>query len=401
LAEAGIPAVIAMQGNVLMHTVARFVPTFFRELRKDGQIDRAMTEARFAVREQPDHWAPVLYTRLVNGRLWYEHRFGGPPGFDAWPGLINQIRKGKCVPILGSGLLEPYVGSSRDIARRWGAAFDYPLSPALQYDLPQVAQYLSTTQGTDYPRDELVRELSEDVLRRWPAVKGQAGPAGEEPAARLLRLLSAARAEACKTNPNESHQILARLNCPVYLTTNPDDLLADALRANGRAPREELCPWRLASALADDGSAPPAAPTAAQPLVYQLFGRLRDMDSLVLTEDDYFNYLIGITRLQNRPQPSKVLEMVANSGLMFLGFRIDDWDFRVFVHFLYSQPNVTLRLRYKHVAVQLDPEEGLGADPVQARRYLEKYFGLPEMQIEVYWGSAEDFLQELNARWKP
>src|SRR5262249_30054844 len=46
LAEAGIPAVVAMQGNISMATVERFMPMFFRELRRDGQIDRAMAAAR-------------------------------------------------------------------------------------------------------------------------------------------------------------------------------------------------------------------------------------------------------------------------------------------------------------------------------------------------------------------
>jgi CHAT domain-containing protein len=59
LAEAGIPAVLAMQGNVTMQTVAEFMPVFFRELQRDGQIDRAVSVARGAVRERPDWWVPV------------------------------------------------------------------------------------------------------------------------------------------------------------------------------------------------------------------------------------------------------------------------------------------------------------------------------------------------------
>ena len=62
--EAGIPAVVAMQGNVFMTTVARFMPTFFAELQRDGQIDRAMAVARGAVRDAPDWWAPTLFMRL-------------------------------------------------------------------------------------------------------------------------------------------------------------------------------------------------------------------------------------------------------------------------------------------------------------------------------------------------
>jgi hypothetical protein len=402
LAAAGVPAVIAMQGNVLQRTVARFMPVFFRELRRDGQIDRAMTAARFAVREAPDHWAPVLYTRLINGRLWYEHQFArGRADFEAWEGLIDQVRDGTLVPVLGAGLLETYVGSPREVARRWALKSQYPMAASLHYDLPQVAQYLSTMKGKAFALNEYVRDLTGEVLRRWPDLNTPP-PGGEEaPAQRLRRLLSAARGVVQRKNPAEPHRVLARLSCPVYLSTNPDDLLLDALRANGRTPQVELCRWREgdrpSAEATDQGGAPP---TPARPLVYQLFGHLADRNSLVLTEDDYFQYLVGVTRLQNRPQPSVLAEKLTDAGLMFLGFRIDDWDFRVFIHFLQSLQGGKLRGLYKSVAVQLDPEEGLGADVARARRYLEKHLGASNMQIEIYWGSAEDFMQELDRQWQ-
>ncbi len=72
LAEAGIPAVLAMQGNISMETAAGFMPAFFRELRRDGQIDRALAAARGEVRQRPDFWLPVLFSRLKSGQIWYE-----------------------------------------------------------------------------------------------------------------------------------------------------------------------------------------------------------------------------------------------------------------------------------------------------------------------------------------
>jgi hypothetical protein len=69
LAEVGIPAVLAMQGNVTMTTVEQFMPVFFRELQRDGQIDRAVTVARGNVRQRHDWWVPVLFTRLESGQL--------------------------------------------------------------------------------------------------------------------------------------------------------------------------------------------------------------------------------------------------------------------------------------------------------------------------------------------
>ncbi len=69
LAAAGVPAVVAMQGNVSMQTTAEFMPVFFRELQRDGLVDRAMSVARGAVRKQPDWWTPALFMRLADGQL--------------------------------------------------------------------------------------------------------------------------------------------------------------------------------------------------------------------------------------------------------------------------------------------------------------------------------------------
>ncbi len=75
LAAAGVPAVLAMQGNVSMETVKVAMPVFFKELLKDGQIDRAMAVARGKVRERSDSWMPVLFLRLRHGKIWHEPYF--------------------------------------------------------------------------------------------------------------------------------------------------------------------------------------------------------------------------------------------------------------------------------------------------------------------------------------
>ena len=52
LGSAGVPAVLAMHGNVTMATVEAFMPKFFSELQKDGLVDRAVALARGAVRDR-------------------------------------------------------------------------------------------------------------------------------------------------------------------------------------------------------------------------------------------------------------------------------------------------------------------------------------------------------------
>ena len=191
---------------------------------------------------------------------------------------------------------------------------------------------------------------------------------------------------------------LAALPFPIYVTTDPSDLLSQALTDSGREPQSELCRWnddvvRLPSIYDDN---PKFRPARDRPLVYQLFGNVSEPRSLVLTEDDYFNFLIGVTR--NRDLiPRPVRAALADSTLLFLGFRLDEWNFRVLFHSIMGQEGSERLSDYAHVAVQIDPEEGRILEPERARSYLESYF--QNAQISIYWGNAEGFAEEIYTRW--
>jgi hypothetical protein len=96
--------------------------------------------------------------------------------------------------------------------------------------------------------------------------------------------------------------------------------------------------------------------------------------------------------------PGVVRRALADTALLFLGFQLDDWDFRVLFRSIMSQEGRSRRSKYAHVAVQIAPEEGRILEPERARQYLERYF--QGAYISIYWGSAEDFVQELHRRWK-
>ncbi|NTU80934.1 MAG: CHAT domain-containing protein [Chloroflexales bacterium] len=79
LARAGLPAVLAMQGEISLTTAAKFMPALFRELQRDGQIDRAVAAARATVGDRPDWWAPALFLRLDDGCIWAGEQPPAPP----------------------------------------------------------------------------------------------------------------------------------------------------------------------------------------------------------------------------------------------------------------------------------------------------------------------------------
>jgi hypothetical protein len=393
LVEAGVPAVIGMQGDLSMRTASRLLPAFFAELGAcNGMIDRAMTAARALVQAEPDSWMPVLYLRLKSACLWYE------PGLQAagaaaapWASLIRNVRRGNCVAILGPELSERLLGSRREIARRWAEEHAVPLVLQDRDDLAQVAQYLAVVEGASFPANTLVDHIHNELRRRY---------ANADP--RLLRgdiskLIESAGARLRASDPLDPHRILAGLPLKVYITASPGSMLTDALREAGRDPQLVVAPWH--NRVEQEPLPDEYEPSEQQPLVYHALGRFEDPQSLVITEDDFFEYLIGITaRRFDIPEP--INSATAQSALLFLGFSPEDWTFRVLFSTIMSQEGRAALNGFDHVAVQVSPDERRPDNPRGLRHYLETYFRNRVFQgrFSVYWGNADDFLGELLDR---
>jgi len=418
LVEEGVPAVVAMQGKISMQTVDEFMPVFFQNLSQTGEIDRAMTIARGAVRERPDFWMPVLFMRLKDGSIWYEPGFRGKSGervkFSGWPGLITSIQDGRCTPILGPGLYEWLLGSQRDIARRWAEEYEYPMAPYERESIVHVAQYLAATQKRYFVLSALRRHIKKEIMRFHKDDLGKDFHKSNPTLNAMIQKVGAIRRQH---DPNELYSILAQMPFPIYLSANPGTLLEDALRqakdqwGDEKDPQMLLCPWNKYTWEAYKGSVfnqePNYTPGESRPLVLHLFGQLEDEqdlsegeliegDSLVITEDDHFDFLLGINKWL---LPRSVKSALVNTSLLFLGFQMDEWDFRTLLRYVLSIEGGELRKRHIHVAVQVNPEEGDFLKPNMAYEYLRTYFS-SEANIDIYWGSTKDFIMELNEQYK-
>ena len=103
-------------------------------------------------------------------------------------------------------------------------------------------------------------------------------------------------------------------------------------------------------------------PDPEHPLVFHIFGFFRDENSLVLTEDDYFEYLISL--IQYKPRiPGVVGHQTTSTSLLFLGFQLTDWNFRVLYRLIMSQEGSSKLKQLTHVAVQVDPRGGRAHQP--------------------------------------
>jgi hypothetical protein len=394
LAEAGVPAVIAMQGNVFMTTAAEFMQSFLQELLVDGQIDRAMAVARGNVRRSPDYWMPVLFLRLRDGCIWYEPGFGGDgkAEFDKWKAICSSVRSGRFIPILGPELGEDIFGGSMELAGNLADKHAFPLSPHERTDLAKVAQVICVEQKRSYTCDAVQNEFLAQVSRRLD--KDALGLSQTS----LPALLDAA-VNHCRSNCAHPYRVLSELPASIYLNASYEPMLVRVLKAEGKNAEPVFASWR-----GEDVPQKPqpqnAKPTPESPWVYHIFGIFGKPNSMVLTEDDFFDYLIATSRL-DLLLPTLVGQLM-QSSLLFLGFRLDDWRFRVLLRMIVTRPGTRTLRDLAHVGVQVNPGEQSVADVKKARKYIESYFqgGDDSPEISIYWGSPTDFLQQLRDNLK-
>jgi len=191
------------------------------------------------------------------------------------------------------------------------------------------------------------------------------------------------------STPNPFQQ-LAELRLPIYITTSPFDFITDALTELGAEPVVRICPW--SKWIPKEKALYEETPTPEKPLVYHLFGHISLPNSQVYSEDQFFDYLIGVT-LNKSLIPSPVRAALTNSALLFLGLQIDDWEFRVFFRYLMALEGREMLKFYSHVSAQMEPEEDRIIDVKRAQHYLEDYF--ESENIGIYWGSTGEFLHDL------
>jgi len=346
---------------------------------------------------------------------------------DIWATLCRAIAEESFIPIISNTLRGEAIFPTEETApetstgftvqeelvMEWATRLGYPLRE--NYYLERVAHYNYVTKEripetkTDYlnflnsylldiaAEDEAVAEVVPDLRKqlRKPdfgltdITKELDYPHFENPAADPLRLL-------------------AKLRLPIYVTTSYYDFLQRLLYEEGcQVVHTHICPW---AGNIDPAYLPSAnfKPTPAEPVVYHLFGLDKVPASLVLSEDDYLDFLVKVAQdtapvvkglpgaeASQRLIPLYLWEALNSSALVLLGYRLQDWDFRILFRGIINASEAKLRRR--SLAIQLDPTKQKGVEnEAQARDYLEKYFRPP---FKVEWDITNNFVKTLWQEW--
>jgi hypothetical protein len=190
------------------------------------------------------------------------------------------------------------------------------------------------------------------------------------------------------TGQDDPVLLLANLPFKTSLTTSPFTFIEDALRKAGKAPRTEVCRWTknltdtIPTAIDDRYQ-----PSEREPLVFHLVGLDRYVDSLVLSEDDYLDYLGNLCQGQGDQSKDHMPALVRRAfsdDLIVLGFSLDSWAFRVVYAGLIKRSG---KAQDRGVCgIQLPDTE-------DERAYLQDYIER-ETKFQVFWGSLEEYAQK-------
>lgn len=395
--KSGVCATLAPQAPMEREQWLGFVAGFIESLSDTKNISGAIQLAQSQLSDINERWRPVLLSRLRTGDIWNKPGFVSIPVDQQrakWGILVDQIQRGDCVPVIGPDVSRYFYNGRSAVAAAWAEECAYPLSSDDKRTLRKVAQYVATMKGNNPARNDFIRVVL-DFANRTIRPRDVVNDIGS--------LCAEAWSQIKHADQFDPYSVIAQFEAPVYLTTTYHNVLSkaveDHLQQQGitYVARERFFFNRSGAMSAIESESERASKINSQnPIVYYLFGRVDEPRSLVLTEDDHFEFLLDFDE-NWRSVRNDVRTKIASSSLLFLGFSLESWDFRALAQALIqNKRGRQAMLDNPHVAVQVNPDQDRFRDPEATKRYLINYFSRVTNDPFVYIGSVEDFLHELS-----
>jgi hypothetical protein len=134
----------------------------------------------------------------------------------------------------------------------------------------------------------------------------------------ITRAVDAGRA------PSPMLSALARLSFPLVITTNYDQLFERALRDAGKHPRVSV--YRPE----DEPTVDFEDETAQSPVIYKLHGDITQRESLVVTDEDYIQFVLRMSDKEPYdPIPLSLKHFLKRWTTLFVGYSLLDYNLRL------------------------------------------------------------------------
>ena len=324
---------------------------------RQAEALQAYQDARSALVDElgiePSPALSQLHGSILRQDSGLDRRDGGPPADDHFREVARELLAGRVVPVLGAD-----VG---DLASQLAERFDYPAGGEA---LTRISQYVSVMRGSGPLYDELHALLDAEAV-----------PTAVH---RLFASLPPLLRER-----GVPHQLL--------VTTSFDLALEQAFLERG----EEFDVVFYIASGRDRGRfchIPPDGPAQVitipntytdelslerRTIILKLHGRVdhsddRELESFVVTEDDYIDYLAQSD--VSGALPVGLTAKLRRSHFLFLGYAMTDWNLRVVLNRLWGDH----ALSYRSWAVQ--PE----AAALEREFWHRREVDVLELQLEAY-----------------
>ena len=292
--------------------------------------------------------------------------------FDIPRELIDDIRNSRCVLFLGAAVHAPPPD---------GSSYVYPAEhrPAM---VRQLTNELAEQMGYEkrFPRDKYPMD--------YPLSLSRVAFATETHDGRSILVDRLRKATATDKRPSPALMALASLPFHIYVTTNYDPLLEQALRLRGREPvvlvYDPDSSHRNQDMRGD--------PTVERPLVFKIHGDIEQPRSIVITDEDYITF---VQRMSDKPtiQPvsQTVLYRMGKWKTLFLGYSLRDFNLRLLFR--------TLRFRLDQADIPACFSVDRGPDPlVQVLWEREKWV---RFVVEDLWRFVPLLYHEVTGQDMP
>jgi hypothetical protein len=337
--------------------------------------------------------------------------------------IKNQLKNHSLYPFIADSMSNEFI-FAKDYPRiieEWANSMTFPWTGPR--DVTSLAQYYLMREGEkdylvpvhygylDFMKQKLLEIAPGRQVEPFLVTKAKEKMAEGKTFTELVDFLGLLNFEEPLKNP---FGILASLPLRVYVTTSYYQFLEVMLTKANKTPRSVIYPWNIALVDTINGAGAEVGrfnifledklfeATEDHPLVIHLFGRDDEPDSLVLTENDYLDFVIKLTSDNSgnvgegaNPATKDILRVLrdtlaSNTMPLLLGYDLLNWDFRVLFRGLMG-PKKDRAL--PGLYIQLSEQDG-------NRKKIEEFlpnYAKTAYNLNIIWRSPQDCLEKLKA----
>lgn len=190
------------------------------------------------------------------------------------------------------------------------------------------------------------------------------------------------------TTVPEVYAQIAELPVQMIINSTPDNFMVQALRQAGKRPifahynfKLNLNSERNDFQTEDDFH----RLKSEKPLVYNVFGYVKDEESLIITEHHQLDFITALVS-KNPPIPNSILSHFDDlKTYLFLGFDVENWQYRLLID--------TFKIKVQKEKIVFAPKiQGFETSKV-TRSFFESRFGFHFVEEEI-----DDFVNTLHTK---